>query len=648
VLNNCIVCFNTASAEANYDRDTVLNFCCTTPLPEAGTGNIALDPQLASASHLSANSPCCGAGSAAYATGTDIDGEPWADPPSIGCDEYHPEAATGALSVHIAATFTNVAVGYPVGLTALIEGRPRGSVWDFGDGMTVTNEPYSSHAWTAPGNYTVVLRAYNESQPLGASATVTVLVMAQPVHYVAADSVNPVSPYTNWASAAGCIQDAVEATSVAGALVLVTNGVYAAGGRALYGTMTNRVAVDKPVVVQSVNGPSFTTIQGHQVPGTHNGDGAVRCVYLTNGAILSGFTLTNGATRSDGDLAGEKTGGGVWCGSSAVVSNCLIVGNLAAGGGGGAYRGTLNNCTLASNSADEGGGAHHATLNNCTLTANLAATAGGGTFAGILNNCTLTANSAGGGGGASGCTLNNCTLTGNSATGISGQGGGANSATLNNCIVYFNTAPVGANCDTNGIVNYCCTTPLPIWGVGNMTNDPLFIAYSNGNLRLASNSPCINAGNNAYVTTDIDLDGKPRIVSSTVDIGAYEYQGPGSVISYAWLQCYSLPLDGSADYADPDHDGMNNWQEWVCGTSPTNRLSVLRLLSVASDGTNVTVIWQSVAGVTYSLERSTNLSASPPFSLLATNFLGETNATSFTDTNVARLTPLFYRVGVGN
>jgi hypothetical protein len=75
---------------------------------------------------------------------------------------------------------------------------------------------------------------------------------------------------------------------------------------------------------------------------------------------------------------------------------------------------------------------------------------------------------------------------------------------------------------------------------------------------------------------------------------------------------------------------------------------VLRLLSVASDGTNVTVIWQSVAGVTYSLERSTNLSASPPFSLLATNFLGETNATSFTDTNVARLTPLFYRVGVGN
>jgi len=49
----------------------------------------------------------------------------------------------------------------------------------------------------------------------------------------------------------------------------------------------------------------------------------------------------------------------------------------------------------------------------------------------------------------------------------------------------------------------------------------------------------------------------------------------------------------------------------------------------------VTVTWQSIAGVNYFLERSTNLAASPPFTLLAPNLLGQPGTTSFTDTNAA-------------
>ena len=50
----------------------------------------------------------------------------------------------------------------PVTLTGMIQGRATASVWDFGDGVTVTNQPSTSHAWAALGDYTVVLRAYNE------------------------------------------------------------------------------------------------------------------------------------------------------------------------------------------------------------------------------------------------------------------------------------------------------------------------------------------------------------------------------------------------------------------------------------------------------------------------------------------------------
>ena len=89
---------------------------------------------------------------------------------------------------------------------------------------------------------------------------------------------------------------------------------------------------------------------------------------------------------------------------------------------------------------------------------------------------------------------------------------------------------------------------------------------------------------------------------------------------------------------------MNNWQEWVCGTNPTNRLSVLRLLSPSIPSTNATVTWQSVVGVNYFLERSVDLTS--PFTLLATNIVGQAGTTSYADTNATGAGPFFYRVGV--
>ena len=502
-----------------------MNYCCTTPDP-GGVGNITNEPLLTGVSHLSEGSPCIGRGNAAYASGTDIDGEAWSLPPSIGCDEYHVGAVTGLLSVAIAA-YTNVSVGFPVAFTAVIEGRATASRWDFGDGIVISNHPYASHAWSSTGVYPVVLTAWNESHPQGVSATVDVAVV-QAVHYVRAGNPTPVFPFVTWETAASNIQDAVDAATTAGALVLVTNGVYDTGGRPANGALTNRVVIDKPLIVRSVNGPEVTIIEGAGPVG----DAAVRCVYLGTNAALIGFTLTNGHTfvESGYPPPPDGCGGGVFCEPSAVLSNCVLTGNSAGSDGGGAAYGTLYNCTLTGNSSGQyGGGASGGMLYNCTLTGN-SAYGGGGAFFSTLYNCTLTGNSVdGSGGGAYDATLYNCTLTGNSASGrvvgvvgtsynctLTGNsatqwGGGTYYGAFYNCIVYYNTAPTAVPTFPSSTLNYCCATPDP-GGMGNITNEPLFVDYAAGNLRLQSNSPCVNTGiNQDWMAGSTDLDGNPRI-----------------------------------------------------------------------------------------------------------------------------------------
>lgn len=228
----------------------------------------------------------------------------------------------------IQASHTNVATGFVLDFRAQTGGRVSASRWEFGDGTVVSNQPYASHSWAIAGDYPVVLRAFSESYPQGLSATVTVHVVEQPVHYVALISSNPVTPYDSWNTAATNIQDAIDAATV-GALVLVSNGVYRSGQRVVYGELLTRVAVTKPLFVQSLNGPDVTVIYG--------GD-AGRCVYLTNGTVLAGFTLTNGRAwrLNDDDGTGRGSGGGAWCeSSSAVISNCTITGNSASEYGGG-------------------------------------------------------------------------------------------------------------------------------------------------------------------------------------------------------------------------------------------------------------------------------------------------------------------------
>ena len=467
---------------------------------------------------------------------------------------------------------------------------------------------YASGELDLDGNPRIV----NYLVDMGCYETPQAYTGPSPIHYVSPTGHN-IWPYTNWMDAATIIQNAIE-TATDGDTVLVTNGVYDTGGRTANGAVTNRVAIDKPLVVRSVNGPGLTVIKG----GGTNDPTAIRCAYLGANATMIGFTLTNGHTLVSGDNNGY--GGGAFCESSAVLSNCALTGNSAYDGGG-AYGGTLYRCAISGNSAGgSGGGARSSILYNCLLTGNGAYFSGGGVLYG---------------------TLYNCTLTGNSLQSQQYGGGGAYLSTLYNCIVYYNTATNGANY-YGSTLNYCCATPHS-GGTGNITNEPMFAYLAGGNLRLLSNSPCVNAGTNQdWMVDAVDLDGRLRIIGGVVDMGAYER---GGIIPSDWLEKYGLSADGESDFSDSDKDGMNNWQEWRCNTDPTNEASFLRFTASAPEGTGFVVRWQSAEGVRYQLKRSTNLITDAFGYLVRTNILATPSVNSETDTTAVGSGPWFYRVG---
>lgn len=173
--------------------------------------------------------------------------------------------------------------------------------------------------------------------------------------------------------------------------------------------------------------------------------------------------------------------------------------------------------------------------------------------------------------------LVNCTMYGNTST-LSGVGGGMHSGgglpRMHNCILR-NSSPPQIQDDGGALIVTYSNVEGGWTGVGshNIDADPMFVDELAGDFRLVADSPCIDAGNNWSLPTDvpdldedgdiseltpIDLLGSPRFNADetkldagcgspvVVDMGPHEYQFDAAGPIYLG----DLNVDGIVDAAD--------------------------------------------------------------------------------------------------
>jgi predicted outer membrane repeat protein len=317
----------------------------------------------------------------------------------------------------------------------------------------------------------------------------------------------------------------------------------------------------------------------------------IKCAFSRNFSNWGGG-LANGDSRPTlidctfiGNVSSYKGGAMACYDGSPPMNNCTFIGNRAVIGGaiyGADCRPKPTDCTFMGNTAEKGGVVYNndssVILTKCTLSGNWA-TAGGVVYdddgSSSLINCTLTANTAITGGAMystddSYIRLTNCILSGNSAV----SGGVIYSSDdsfvrLTNCTLWANSADNGnalacdsyqqqnpsriemTNCilrDGGGEIWNNDGSEITItysdvqdgWaGEGNIDAEPLFVepgywdengVWVEGDYRLRAGSPCIDAGKDAEVYTDIEGNVRPFDFPGAdnngglpdFDMGAYE------------------------------------------------------------------------------------------------------------------------------
>ncbi|MBN1592797.1 MAG: DUF1565 domain-containing protein [Candidatus Coatesbacteria bacterium] len=283
------------------------------------------------------------------------------------------------------------------------------------------------------------------------------------------------------------------------------------------------------IVLRSTDPDDWGVVEATVINGERNSSVVRFGATESETCLLSGFKITEGWALYGGGISG-----GAWDGphSRATIANCMISGNFATSFGGGISwcYGIIRNCIISGNAAEFGGG-----LDSCN---------------GPITNCCITDNGAYFGGGLSWCLgpITNCTISGNSA---SYNGGGVYKCIgpITSCIIWSNDAPEGPELYDCGSISYSCIQDWAGGGLGNISDDPLFVFGPLGEYYLDPQSPCIDAENRSAEEAGLSdrttqADGMPD--SGIVDMG-YHYPLPENEIDVEVICSLNADVFAPAD-----------------------------------------------------------------------------------------------------
>jgi len=530
-LTNCIFWDNSdfggKDQSAQVSGTPVVNYSCIQGWTGSlgGIGNIGLNPNINSDGHLFSGSPCINAGDPNFIPQpeeTDIDGEPrvMGNRVDIGAHEFSLltvlQPNGGELLVDGVTSRIIWVVQESVSEVLIEYSKDNGSSWIPVHPPNVGNNGY--YDWVVPFlNLTksqCLVRVSDSSDPNTSDVSDDVFTI---INAGANGRVVPIQYSTIQAAIDDCND---------GYSVIVIPGIYTGAGNRDLDFNGKAITVrsmepnDPNIVATTIIDCNGTAAEPHRGFYFHNNEDAK--------SILAGLTIRNGFSSTGGGLCCEESG--------PTIRNCVISGNKAYNGGGGMYNIssslTLTNCIFTGNSViglGYGGGVYN---NNTNLT---------------LINGLFSGNSAGSGNGGgiytnsnSNLTLTNCTFSRNRSE---AYGGGiynsGSSLTLTNCILWGNNDSNGLDESAQihgntGMVSYSCIQGLDTFvGNNNINDEPQFVdadgfddvaGTEDDDLRLIGISPCIDTGTNnpSGGLPDTDIEGNPRIVAGTVDMGAYE------------------------------------------------------------------------------------------------------------------------------